>query len=330
MNACLDKLEISLQRRADSQRQYLQRYLALVILASVLALTVAILSNIHIFRSTARLQGLFAALEQNDLSVEAPVESNDELGEMMASFNGFLEKLRTTFDSINQDMSMVSSAVFDLSASAKEVSATAGEQSASVAEILSTMEGKKNLSAQGAAKTQEVADLAVKTQELSSRGAELQDANQDMMSLIRDQNEKIIDEINGLADMLSRINESIALIDSIADQTKLIAFNASLEAAAPVNYAEGLGEENARFSVVAAEIRRFADNVVDSTTEIKEQILEVQHASRNLIEEANNGRMRIDEGYERMVRQKEVFEQIVEVSRNVADRSQQISTLRNC
>jgi methyl-accepting chemotaxis protein len=215
---------------------------------------------------------------------------------------------------------MVAISVYDLSASAKEITTTANEQSASVSEIVSTMENSKNLSEQMAAKTTEVADLSKQTQELSLKGAELRDANQEMMEDIRVQNGKIINEIRNLTDMIVRINEAIGIIDSIADQTKLIAFNASLEASSS-------GEVGARFSVVAGEIRRFAGNVVDSTSEIKQKIEEVQAASQSLIAEANNGFKQIDQGYERMVEQKAVFENIVENSQNVATRSQQISNL---
>jgi methyl-accepting chemotaxis protein len=176
------------------------------------------------------------------------------------------------------------------------------------------------MSEQVATKTSEVAELAAKTRELSQRGAELREANQEMMQDIRDQNNKIIDEIKNLAEMLGRISEAIGIIDGIADQTKLIAFNASLEASSS-------GEAGARFAVVASEIRRFADNVVDSTGDIKQRIEEVQAASQNLITEANNGSMQIDEGYDRMVEQKVVFENIVENSKNVAVNSQQISDL---
>ncbi|MDR1306103.1 MAG: methyl-accepting chemotaxis protein [Treponema sp.] len=327
LNACLDELGISLQRRVAQQRWHLLRSLGLVIPASILAFAIAILSAVRISRSTGQLRGMFAALEENDLSVTLTGETRDEFGELMTAFDSFLGKLRTAFDSFNENAAMVSSAVFELSSSAREISTTASEQSASVAEILSTMEGNKNLSAQGAAKTQEVAELAARTGELSRRGAELRDTNQEMMGLIQNEHGKIIEEINGLADILARINESIAIIDAIADQTKLIAFNASLEAAASVDLnAEGAGD-SARFSVVAAEIRRFADNVVDSTTEIKEQIQELRQASQSLTGEANNGMLQIDQGYDRVVKQKEVFEQIVDVSRNVALRSQQISNV---
>jgi methyl-accepting chemotaxis protein len=294
--------------------------LCFVGIAVLLAFAIVLACVLDIFRSMRSLKKLFAGLENNDLSMELTVQSRDEFGELMNAFNRFLSRLRTVFVSFNHDASLVAISVYDLSASAKEITTTANEQSASVSEIVSTMENSKNLSEQMAAKTAEVADLAKQTQELSRKGVELRDANQEMMEGIRIQNGKIIAEIRNLTDMILRINEAIGIIDSIADQTKLIAFNASLEASSS-------GEVGARFSVVAGEIRRFANNVVDSTSEIKQKIEEVQVASKSLIAEANNGFKQIDQGYGRMVEQKVVFENIVKNSQNVATRSQQISNL---
>jgi methyl-accepting chemotaxis protein len=316
----LDQLDVLLQQRVNGYRDSLYRSLIFAILAALIAFIIVFFSSTAITKSTRSLKQLFKSLDNNDLSLELTVQSRDEFGELMAAFNRFLGKLRNAFVSFSLGASRVSTSVYDLSAAAKELTTTANEQAASVSEIVSTMEDNKNMSGQVAEKTAEVADLAAKTRELSKRGTELRDANQDMMQDIRDQNDKIIEEIKNLADMLSRISEVIGIIDGIADQTKLIAFNASLEASSS-------GEAGARFAVVASEIRRFADNVVDSTAEIKQKIEEVQTASQNLIMEANNGSIQIDEGYDRMVEQKAVFENIVVNSENVAIRSQQISNL---
>ena len=204
-----------------------------LIICAVLMLTgfaINIVIALSIRKSADAINSVFKALRTNDLSVKVEIISQDELGELMAALDGFLERLRLVFSSFSQDASMVFAAVQDLSSSAQEISTTANEQSASVAEIVSTMENNKNLSVQVTAKTVEVADLAARTEELSLRGAELRDANEDMMMGIRNQNAKIVDEIRNLADMLSRIDETVEVIDTIADQTKLIAFNAALEA----------------------------------------------------------------------------------------------------
>jgi methyl-accepting chemotaxis protein len=313
-------LDARVQRNTATAKLDLFLYLAVVLVSLGIAIGFVAFITLDINKSVRILKTLFKGLNENDLTLSLKINSMDEFGELMTAFNGFLNILRSTFGSFKQSAQLVANSVFDLSSSSKEISTTANEQSASVSEIVSTMEGSKNLSEQIAYKTTEVANLAKETQELSSKGAELREANQTMMEDIRNQNQKIISEIRNLSDMIIRISEAIRIIDGIADQTKLIAFNASLEASSS-------GEAGARFSVVASEIRRFADNVVESTREIKQKIEEVQGASQTLIAEANSGSRQIEIGYERMSEQKIVFEHIVDNSQNVATRSQQISNL---
>jgi len=313
-------LDKQIQRNTTAAQNRLILYLAIVLVSLGIAAGFVVFITTDIHRSVRSLNTLFKGLNENDLTMSLRINSEDEFGELMTAFNGFLHVLRSTFGSFKQSSQLVANSVFDISSSSKEITTTANEQSASVSEIVSTMESCKNLSEQIAFKTTEVANLAKETQDLSSKGAELREANQDMMEEIRLQNQKIISEIRNLSDMIVRISEAIRIIDGIADQTKLIAFNASLEASSS-------GEAGARFSVVASEIRRFADNVVESTREIKQKIEEVQGASQTLIAEANNGSRQIEIGYERMSEQKIVFEHIVENSQNVATSSQQISNL---
>ena len=257
---------------------------------------------------------------EGNLTHTIKTSANDEVGSLALYFNLTLQKLRTDFSLFSQNASKVSAVVYDLSSMGKELAATANQQSASVSEILSSMESNKNLSEQVATKTVEVAELATQTENLSQRGASLHKANEGMMADIREQNSKVISEIQNLSQVLLRINESVQAIDSIADRTKIIAFNAALEASSA-------GEAGLRFAVVANEIRRFADNVVESVVEIKQRITELQGASGALISEADIGAQAIDSGYNRMLEQKEVFENIVDVSQSVSVRSQQISNL---
>jgi methyl-accepting chemotaxis protein len=313
-------LDVQVRRNTTASQGRLVLYLLIVLVSLGLAISFVVFITLDINRSVGNLKTLFKGLNENDLTLTLHISSRDEFGELMTAFNGFLNILRSTFGSFKQSAQLVANSVFDLSSSSKEITTTANEQSSSVSEIVSTMESSKNLSEQIAVKTTEVANLAIETQDLSSKGAELREANQSMMEAILKQNQKIISEIRNLSDMIIRISEAIRIIDSIADQTKLIAFNASLEASSS-------GEAGARFSVVASEIRRFADNVAESTKEIKQKIEEVQGASQTLIAEANSGSKQIEVGYERMSEQKIVFEHIVDNSQNVATRSQQISNL---
>jgi methyl-accepting chemotaxis protein len=318
--ASLGRLENIIKNRISLYRLRLILSLTAAIFATFFAFFIIFITAFGIRRSTDSMGVVFKRLNENDLSVVIESISSDELGEFMTLLSGFLSKLQITFSAINKNSSMVSLAMIDLSSTARQMAATANEQSASVAEIVTTIENNKNLTAQSAEKTKEVANLAVQTQELSRRGASLREANENMMFDIRNQNEKTINIIKNLTDMLSGIDESVKIIDNIADHTKLIAFNAALEAASS-------GEAGSRFSAVADEIRRFANNVVESASEIKENISEINRAAQNLLTEANNGSRAIDAGYNGIVEQKKVFENIVDVSQNVAVRMQQIFNL---
>jgi methyl-accepting chemotaxis protein len=290
------------------------------IVSSVIAALFAFFISSSLTRPIYEIEKVAMTLATMNFEVRIDASRKDELGRVQKALVRIRDSLKENFTLFGESASKVSTAVYDLSSSAREITTTANEQSTTVAEIVSTMEGNKNLSEQVSEKTMEVAELAVQTEHLSQHGAELHDANEKMMGEIRNQNSKVVDEINNLTDVLSRIDESVHFIDTIADRTKLIAFNAALEASSA-------GEAGLRFAVVAGEIRRFADNVGESVAEIKERIIELQDASGSLIAESGIGSDAIDSGYKRMVEQKEVFESIVDVSQNVAVRSQQISNL---
>jgi len=317
-SSALERLETIIKNRINKSWHNFLISLAFALASAVFAFAIIIFTINYIRKSTQTIGRVFKRLDENDLTVYIESLTKDEMGELMNALNGFLQKLNTAFISFGKNAKMVSTAALELSSSAQEVTATANEQSANIEEIVKIMENIKELSVQAAENTTEVANLASKTQELSRKGADLSVINENMMMDIRNQNEKIIHNIQNLADMLSRIDESIQLIDTIADRTKIIAFNAALEASSS-------GEAGTRFSVVASEIRRFAGNVVESVSEIKEKISQIQEASAILINEANTGSTAIEAGYNRMLDQMKVFENIVDVSKNVADRSQQIS-----
>lgn len=84
------------------------------------------------------------------------------------------------------------------------------------------------------------------------------------------------EKITALDKQTGHIHDVVATIDGIIEDTKLIAFNATIESARAKD--EGRG-----FSVVALEIKRLAEEVFESTEEIKEFIQEVQLTSHALM-----------------------------------------------
>ncbi len=81
--------------------------------------------------------------------------------------------------------------------------------------------------------------------------------------------------VKTLNDAIRSIRNAVKAITSIADLTKLIAFNASIEAA-------GAGKSGGRFSVVAAEVRRLASTVVNSVEDIDALVSAIETAAADL------------------------------------------------
>ena len=114
----------------------------------------------------------------------------------------------------------------------------------------------------------------------------------------------------------------MGIINNVADQTKIIAFNAELEASSS-------GEAGKNFHIVATEIRRLSDNIIDSIKEIKSVIDEIQKASDTLILDSERGTRQIDAGCESARSLEGGFRSIMDSSRATADSSREIQGFVN-
>ncbi|MBR1639670.1 MAG: hypothetical protein IJ688_09830 [Treponema sp.] len=174
---------------------------------------------------------------------------------------------------------------------AKENAATSQDQSAAVKEIVATMEDSNALSESISSKIRDVSKVAEKTSADVADGVSSIEQNVAQLHAIFDANQQTIDGMKVLSERIESIWDIVTLINNVADQAKIIAFNAELEASSA-------GEAGKSFRIVANEIRRLSDGIIDGTKEIKERITEIQHSSDSLILASESGTEKINEGYE--------------------------------
>jgi methyl-accepting chemotaxis protein len=228
----------------------------------------------------------------------------DETGEFGDLFNRFHEKFRGLLEGIVNSASQLSSSVQDLSSTTKEVTSTSNMQAAAVKEVVSTMEDSNTISRSVGASVSEVARIALKTKENVDSGTVLVQETLEKMVQIRKKNTDSISGIRALADKIRAIWEIVDIINQIVEQTRIIAFNAALEASTA-------GEAGDNFQIVASEIKRLADSTADSTAEIQARITEIQKAANNLIVVSEEGTERIRQGHEITDRLHSVFSDIL-------------------
>lgn len=167
----------------------------------------------------------------------------------------------------------------------------AAQLSSSVVEISSTMEEFSSTASQIAQHSHGVVERATKTLEDSKNGAAEVENLTFKINDLSDNVQANLSEIVELGRKSKEINKVMEIINNIANQTKLIAFNAALEAASA-------GEAGKRFGVVAVEIRRLADSVVESTREIEGKITEILDSVNRLVMSSEKSFELIKEGQE--------------------------------
>ncbi|TAN44753.1 MAG: hypothetical protein EPN22_05235 [Nitrospirae bacterium] len=228
------------------------------------------------------------------------------------------EKFNSVIKRISDTITVTNQRSEEITRSIEEQSNTSSQLSAAVAEITSTMEELSASSTQIAEHSKSVVDIANKTWEDTKKGAKAVEDVIMKMSEINNDNEENIREIVDLGKKSKEITKVMEIINTIADQTKLIAFNAALEAASA-------GEAGKRFGVVAVEIRRLADSVMDSTEEIETKVNEIQEAINRLVMNSEKGSKGIQDGMNMSTETAALLIDIVEAAQETTTSAKQIS-----
>ncbi|MFZ2197291.1 MAG: methyl-accepting chemotaxis protein [Thermodesulfovibrionales bacterium] len=254
----------------------------------------------------------------DDLTVRIPVTSKNEIGELANGFNNNIEKLHVIINNVSRATLDIQQSVKDITEAVSAQAAISSQQSAAVAEITSTAEELSASSSLIAEHSRSVVDIASRTWENTKKGGEAIESVIVKMNEIDNNNQKSINEIIELGKKTKEISKIMDIINNIADQTKLIAFNAALEASSA-------GEAGKRFGVVAVEIRRLADSVMESTGEIESKINEIKEATNRLVIASEKGSKGIHEGIEYTNQTADLLIDVVNAAQSTTDAAKQIS-----
>lgn len=272
----------------------------------------------HLVGQVSKVLMAVNRVAEGDLSVEIVVDGSDEISQLARATNEMRTKLHAMASEVRDHADAVNRAAQEIAGAVESQAATSTEMSSSVAEITSTMEEFSASSTQIADYSKSVVDIANQTLEGSRKGSEAMQSVLGKMDDIRSDNQRSLQEIVDLGAKSKQISKVMEIINDVADQTKLIAFNAALEASSA-------GEAGKRFSVVAAEIRRLADSVTDSTREIESKINEIQDSISRLVISSEKGAGGISAGTNASANTAERLNEIVYAASQTSSSAQQIS-----
>ncbi len=285
----------------------------ILIIAIILVLSFILINIIvnvifsRVLKPVKNIHEISSSVTSGDLTRRVEVESKDEIGLISTQFNDMISKFESMLNSIQNSSKILLDSVQELSISSQEIASTSNQQAAALKEIVTTMEDSDQLSRSIANKIEEVTRVSNATKAGVNSGFDIIKDSLNKMNEIKDANAGTITGIKSLSERIENIWEIVNIINGIADQTKIIAFNAELEASAA-------GDAGKNFQIVATEIRRLADNTVSSTNEIRTKINEIQHSSDKLIITSEDGTSKIRDGWVLSNNLQKVFEDILSSS----------------
>ena len=200
----------------------------------------------------------------------------------------------------------LSSAAAEILAATTQQVAGANQQSAAISQTTTTVDEVKTISEQSIVRAQEVADASQRTVEVSRSG---QQAVQDTiagMARIRERVEGIAGNILVLSEQTHQIGEIITTVNDIADQSNILALNASIEASRA-------GEHGRGFAVVAAEVRNLAEQSRQATAQVRTILSDIQNGINSTVMATEEGTKVVDQGTSLAAQTQEVIGQLVAV-----------------
>lgn len=238
-----------------------------------------------------------------DLTSRIELRQKDEFGALAGSFNLFVGSLREMMSRIGDASQQLAAASEQFSASAEQSKSTSLEVAAAMQQIaersVDQAQIAKNSTDSAHLTLEKITQIASATSEVSSVSKEMsRQAAEGEQAVIRiDEQMSDIgtavgeadDRIRKLALHAQQIDEITTLINEISAQTHLLSLNASIEAARA-------GEAGRGFTIVASEVKKLADRSADSTREIKERVVSIQHETRAAMDTMDDVKLRVQAG----------------------------------
>ncbi|MFZ9965650.1 MAG: methyl-accepting chemotaxis protein [Steroidobacteraceae bacterium] len=215
-----------------------------------------------------RLLDEMSSLADGDLTVQATV-TNDITAAIADAVNYAIEALRDLVTTINETAVQLDSAARQTQAAADHLAKASIAQSRQVAEATEAVTGMAGSIEQVSTNAERCSQVARHAVEISHKGGDAVRRTIDGMNAIRENIQDTSKRIKRLGESSQEIGNIVELINDIAEQTNILALNASIQASMA-------GEAGRGFAVVADEVQRLAERAGHATRQIEVLVRTIQ------------------------------------------------------
>ncbi len=222
-----------------------------------------------------RLLDEMGSLADGDLTVEATV-TEDITGTIADSFNYAIEELRKLVTTVNETAIMVDSAAKQTENTAAHMARAAENQTREINAATESIVSMAASIEEVSGNAERSSDVARHSVDVAHKGGEAVRRTIDGMNAIRETIQDTSKRIKRLGESSQEIGNIVELINDIAEQTNILALNASIQASMA-------GEAGRGFAVVADEVQRLAERSTNATRQIEVLVRTIQADTKEAV-----------------------------------------------
>ncbi|TFE01818.1 methyl-accepting chemotaxis protein [Jeotgalibacillus sp. R-1-5s-1] len=301
--------------------------LAAVGLSILISLTLLMLITRQVKRNLKSAVVMAEEIADGNLAVEdIDYQSKDEVGQLGLAFNTMKEKLHVLLsqasgvagtvtdqsEMLNQYSSEVQEGSHQIATTMEEMSSGAEEQAHAASGLAEKMNEFIAVINRVELSQMEVKESSASMLGITSKGSEAMMESVGQMSEIDQKMRDSLSMVKGLDEKTNDIAQLTEVIQQIADQTNLLALNAAIEAARA-------GEHGKGFAVVADEVRKLAEGVAQSISDITSIISGIQSEAKNVVLSLEEGYQMVSDGTDKISYTGELFGELKTTIANVTD-----------
>lgn len=294
--------------------------ISITIIAILLGIVVALfVTRGFVVKPISFLVEAAERIANGDLTTKIDYTAKDEIGKLATALSKMVNSLRESALNIERDSATVKQEASQVAAVSEEVSATIEEltaqvdnvntnvnnASAAIEEMTSGIEEVAASAQNVAHASQKLSEEAQKVSNLANEGQKAILSISDVIVQTRQKADATFRIVEQLSESAKNIGEIVDTINSIAEQTNLLALNAAIEAARA-------GEAGRGFAVVADEIRKLAEESKQATQNIANILRGIVDSSMKASEATKETVEIVNKAYSESDLVKSQFEQILQ------------------